>query len=64
MAEEKKCSMSELSLSDLKSLHHDFDEDVMEIWNFEKSVETRSSLGGTSKKTVLLQIEEMKLKMQ
>jgi argininosuccinate lyase len=64
MAEERKCSMSELSLGDLKSLHKDFDADVMEIWDFEKSVETRSSLGGTSRKTVVLQIEAIKAKLK
>ena len=60
MAEERGVSMSQLSVEDLKTLHPLFEADVMQVWDFEKSVEQRCSLGGTSKRTVLIQIEEMK----
>ncbi|KAJ3269875.1 hypothetical protein HDV01_000837 [Terramyces sp. JEL0728] len=60
MAEDRKCKMSELTLQDLKSLHELFDQDVFQVWDYEASIEKRSSLGGTSKKTVLLQIEQLK----
>ncbi|CAG8540634.1 1846_t:CDS:2 [Paraglomus occultum] len=56
LAEERNTSMSALSLSDFKHLHTAFDNDIFEIWDFEKSVENRSSLGGTSKQTVIEQI--------
>ncbi|KAJ3319127.1 hypothetical protein HDV06_006686 [Boothiomyces sp. JEL0866] len=60
MAEERKCKMSELSLNDLKGLHELFEQDVLQVWDYEASIEKRCSLGGTSKKTVLLQIEQLK----
>jgi argininosuccinate lyase len=63
MAEERGVSMSQLSIEDLKTLHPLFEQDVLQVWDFEKSVEQRCSLGGTSKKTVLIQINEMKKKL-
>lgn len=63
MAEERGVSMCQLSVQDLKTLHPLFEEDVMQVWDFEKSVEQRCSLGGTSRKTVLLQIQQIKEKL-
>ncbi len=60
MAEERKCSMSDLTIADLKTLHPLFDDDVLSVWDFEKSIEQRCSLGGTSRKTVILQIEQLR----
>eukprot|EP00210_Caulerpa_lentillifera_P005722 g5471.t1 len=60
LAEERNCSLGELTLSELQTLHHAFTEDVHEVWNFERSVEMKSTEGGTSRKTVLLQIEQMR----
>jgi len=37
-----------------------FEGDVAEIWDFERSVENRYSIGGTSRKTVLQQIQDLK----
>ena len=63
MAEERNVSMAQLSLQDLKTLHPLFDQDVFQVWDFEKSVEQRCSIGGTSRKTVLLQINQIKQKL-
>lgn len=52
--------MSDLSLSDLKGLNDAFAEDVTEVWDYERSVETRNSVGGTSRATVLLQISQIR----
>jgi argininosuccinate lyase len=60
MAEERGCSMSELSVKDLKTLHELFEDDVLQVWDYERSIEQRSSLGGTSRKTVLLQIQQLR----
>jgi argininosuccinate lyase len=60
LAEERNTSMSALSLSDFKQLHAAFDKDIAEIWDFEKSVENRASVGGTSKDTVLEQIRKLR----
>ncbi|KAJ3335567.1 argininosuccinate lyase [Kappamyces sp. JEL0680] len=64
MAEERGIPMSSLTLQDLKTLHPLFEQDVFAVWDYEKSVEQRCSLGGTSRKTVLLQIEQIKSKLQ
>jgi len=59
-AEERNTTMNNLSLSDFKELHPAFEEDVTKVWDFERSVENRSSLGGTSQATVMEQIEKLK----
>ncbi|CAG8620412.1 4735_t:CDS:2 [Ambispora leptoticha] len=60
IAEERNTTMSNLSLSDFKQLHVAFEEDVSAVWDFEKSIENRSSLGGTSRATVVAQIEKLR----
>ncbi|KAJ2345618.1 argininosuccinate lyase, partial [Coemansia sp. RSA 2671] len=42
MAEDRGCQISDLSVSDLKTLHEAFEDDVLLVWNFEKSVDNRS----------------------
>jgi argininosuccinate lyase len=61
LAEQKSCSLSELTLDDFKSLHSAFDADVEAVWDYEKSVEMRDSYGGTSRASVTHQIQELKL---
>lgn len=63
MAEERGCSLSDLTVADFKTLHEKFQDDVLAVWDFEASIENRCSLGGTSRETVLLQIKEMKSKL-
>ncbi|KAI8320005.1 argininosuccinate lyase [Martensiomyces pterosporus] len=60
MGEDRGCQISELSVADLKTLHPAFEDDVLLVWNFEKSVDNRSSIGGTSRATVAGQIEQLK----
>jgi len=52
--------MDQLPLEFFQSLHSAFEKDVAQIWNYEQSIERRSALGGTAKKTVLLQIEQLR----
>ncbi|CAG8795374.1 3927_t:CDS:2, partial [Gigaspora margarita] len=59
-AEDRNITMADLELSDFKQLHSSFEQDVTEIWDYEKCVENRSSLGGTSRATVLEQIQNLK----
>ncbi|CAG8670065.1 3150_t:CDS:2 [Cetraspora pellucida] len=59
-AEERNITMANLELSDFKQLHPSFEQDITEIWDYEKSIETRSSLGGTSRATVLEQIQKLR----
>ncbi|KAJ2550079.1 argininosuccinate lyase [Coemansia sp. RSA 1933] len=60
MAEDRGCQISDLSVADLKTLHSAFEDDVLGVWDFERSVDNRCSVGGTSRKTVAAQIEQLK----
>ncbi|KAJ2522331.1 argininosuccinate lyase [Coemansia sp. RSA 1939] len=60
MAESRGCQISDLSVADLKTLHKSFEKDVLAVWDFERSVDNRCSVGGTSRKTVLEQIQLLK----
>ncbi|OMH86101.1 putative argininosuccinate lyase [Zancudomyces culisetae] len=60
LCEAKNVQLSQLSLSDLQSLHPLFTDDVSNIWNFTQCVENRSSTGGTSKSSVLAQIDTLR----
>ncbi len=59
MAEMQAIPLSELTVEDLLSLHHAFEEDVIDVWDFEKSVDTRDAAGGTSRRAILEQIERL-----
>ncbi|OLL25114.1 putative argininosuccinate lyase [Neolecta irregularis DAH-3] len=60
LAEEKKVALSELKLDDLKGINVLFEEDLAAVFDFEKSVERRNAIGGTSKSSVKKQIEEFR----
>jgi argininosuccinate lyase len=60
MAEVQAVPLSELTLEDLLTLHHAFEADVMQVWNFEQSVEQRDAAGGTSRRAVLEQIGKLR----
>jgi len=56
LAEVRKCQLNELSVADYKSLHEKFSDDVVDVFDFEASVERRASIGGPSRKTLDRQI--------
>ncbi|KAI8817841.1 argininosuccinate lyase [Fimicolochytrium jonesii] len=60
LAEDRGVDMSALGVADFKQLHPAFAEDVTDIWDYEVSVNRRSAKGGTSRVTVLEQIESLK----
>ena len=60
MAELQGIPLSELELDDLLKLHHAFDDDVAEVWDFERSVEQRDVDGGTSKRSISLQVAQLR----
>jgi argininosuccinate lyase len=64
LAEDRSCSMADLTLDDFKKLHPAFDADVIKVWNFEQSIENRCTPGGTSRATVQAQIESLKAFLQ
>ena len=59
MAEERGCELIELSSDDLRTLHPAFEDDVVEIWSFERSVEQRDAEGGSSQRAVLAQLTSL-----
>lgn len=60
LAESRNIQINELSLQDYKGLSEVFDEDVKGVFDFEKSVENRNAIGGTSKKMVERQVRVLK----
>jgi argininosuccinate lyase len=60
LAEKENIPMDKLSVGQLQGVDPRFEKDVVECFNYERSVEMRSAKGGTSKATVLEQIEILK----
>jgi len=58
LAEEREVSIDTLTLEQLQKIDSRFEEDVMKVWDYEQSVERKSSIGGTAKARVLDQIEQ------
>lgn len=56
LAEKSGKSLSDLTVQQLQSLHPKFESDVLRVWDYNSSVENRSSYGGTSRQAVLDQI--------
>lgn len=57
----KNClEINKVPMSQLREISEKFTEDVFEIFSFQRSVEQYQAIGGTSKKSVLKQIEVMK----
>lgn len=58
LAEEQNISIDTLTLEQLQNIDSRFEEDVMKVWNYEESVERKSSIGGTAKAMVQKQIDD------
>ncbi|KAH7889314.1 putative argininosuccinate lyase [Phlebopus sp. FC_14] len=56
LAESRKCQLNDLSVKDYQRLHEKFTDDVVQVFDFEASVEKRSAIGGPSRKTLDRQI--------
>ena len=59
LAEEQKVALDTLTLEQLQAIDSRFEEDVMQVWDYNMSVERKSSIGGTGKAPVLQQIEKL-----
>jgi argininosuccinate lyase len=65
LAEKEGVQMDKLSVKQLQGVDGRFGDDVVEaVFDFEQSVEKRTSKGGTSKKSVLEQIERIEAMVQ
>ena len=61
---EKKCELHDLSIEEIKVFSDLFENNIFDFLTTEKMIERRVSTGGTSKKSVLLAIENANLEMQ
>ncbi|KAI9923217.1 hypothetical protein PsorP6_001898 [Peronosclerospora sorghi] len=60
MAEDKNKALSALAFEELSTLHPKFEQDVLDVWNFDFSVERKDVTGGTGKSAVQQQIDSIK----
>ncbi|KAJ9522528.1 hypothetical protein QJQ45_008364 [Haematococcus lacustris] len=60
MAETRGCALSDLSVADLQTIHPLFSEDVVQVWDFNRSAEMRDTEGGASKRSVLQQVDKIR----
>lgn len=61
LAEEEKIRLDQLTLEQLQNIDARFAEDVMKVWDYEMSVERKSSLGGTARSSVQKQIDDIRV---
>lgn len=61
LAESQGNALTDLTLEALRDLHTAFEEDVASIWSYERSVEQRDARGGSSRRAVQEQIDELLL---
>ncbi|KAL0583455.1 hypothetical protein ABG067_006691 [Albugo candida] len=60
LAEDQNRPLNEVTFEELSTLHPKFERDVMDIWNYEVSVERKNVYGGTSKAAVEEQIAQVR----
>lgn len=59
LAERKGIELAALTAEDIMALHPAFADDVVKVWDFEQSVESRNAVGGTSRSSVLAQTAQL-----
>lgn len=60
LAEKENVPMDKLSFEQLQGVDKRFEKDIMETWDYQRSVELKAAAGGTSKDAVLEQVEVLK----
>ncbi|KIK99296.1 hypothetical protein PAXRUDRAFT_8976 [Paxillus rubicundulus Ve08.2h10] len=60
LAEARGCQLNNLSVEDYEGLHEKFEDDVVQVFDFEASVERRTAIGGPSRKTLDRQISVLR----
>lgn len=59
-AEDENKGMDELSIEQYQSIDKRFGDDVLSVFDFERSVELKDSTGGTSRRAILEQLAALK----
>lgn len=62
-AEEKAIPLNEISIAELQTINGSISEDFQDIWDFEKSVEQYTAIGGTARKCIKEQTIKLKEKL-
>jgi len=60
LAEDEKKGMNELTVKQYQGIDKRFGDDVLSVFDYERSVELKSATGGTSRSAVLEQLEALK----
>jgi argininosuccinate lyase len=60
LAEAENKGMDELSIEQFQGVDKRFGRDVLSVFDYERSVELKSTTGGTSRSAVLEQLEALK----
>lgn len=60
LAENQGIPMDKLTLAQLQSVDNRFGDDVLEVFDYERSVEMKAAIGGTSRSAVLEQIATLR----
>lgn len=60
LAEEKNKGMDELTIQQFQGVDKRFGDDVLSVFDYERSVELKDTTGGTSRRSVLEQVEALK----
>jgi len=60
LAEDEKKGMDQLSVKQFQSVDKRFGDDVLSVFDYERSVELKDTTGGTSRRAVLEQVEALK----
>jgi len=60
LAEDENKPMNELTIKQFQGVDKRFGDDVLSVFDYERSVELKSTTGGTSRSAVLEQLEALK----
>jgi argininosuccinate lyase len=60
LAEDENKGMNELSVQQFQSVDKRFGNDVLDVFDYERSVELKDTPGGTSRRAVMEQVEVLK----
>lgn len=60
LAEDEKKGMDQLTVAQFQGVDKRFGDDVLSVFDYERSVELKDTPGGTSRRAVLEQVEALK----
>ncbi|KAI4461512.1 argininosuccinate lyase [Holotrichia oblita] len=60
IAEKRNICISDLTLEELQSINEHFQADAVNVWNYEASIEQYQTIGGTSRNSVIAQVDILK----